>query len=230
MQYVGGKHYEAPHIVAAMPTGLPYSEPFVGAASVVSRVKSPIRFASDTNVALIHMWQALQGGWEPPDSVSEAEYQAAKSLPDEDPLKAFIRIGCSYAGVGRGYARGRDGRNYARGAKNSLIKKLKSLGDVRFYVSDYRSAEYPERGVVYLDPPYAGTEGYKAGGHFDSAEFWAFAQSLTTNERYVYVSSYEAPDGWRSVWTKGYKTGLRNNIGVQHDIVEHLWVWGDGAS
>lgn len=76
----------------------------------------------------------MQRGWVPPDKLSEADYAQLKLKKDpSDP-------GCSFSGkYFRGYARGAETRNYAYGAKQSLLKKLDKCKDVEFTCCDYRA-------------------------------------------------------------------------------------------
>ena len=68
---------------------------------------SGVRCASDVNRPLITMYKALQDGWIPPSTVTEEMYAEYKGIQDaEDPLTAFIGIGCSFSGKWfGGYAR-----------------------------------------------------------------------------------------------------------------------------
>jgi DNA adenine methylase len=225
MHYLGGKCRLAKSLASVMPETTCYVEPFVGAGSVLCEMSSPVRCASDANEALIAMWRALQSGWIPPEHVSEAEHRAAKALSDQDPLKAFIGFGVSFAGAWfAGYARGHNA-NYAGTARKSLLKKIDRCRDVCFEHRHYDKAWYPEAGVVYCDAPYRNTTQYSAVGAFDTGSFWRFARDLSTKHRQVFVSEYSAPEGWTSVWSKAVKTGVRGAQGCM-DRQEHLWAFG----
>jgi len=101
MQYLGGKSKIRKQIASYLESirgGLDYFEPFVGGAWVLQEMSGK-RIASDGNDALITMYKALQGGWVPPDYVSEAEYQAVRVANNPtDPMTIFCGIGCSFAG------------------------------------------------------------------------------------------------------------------------------------
>ena len=226
MQYFGGKHRIAEAIAKAMePVGSHYVEPFVGGASVLCRVSAPTRFASDSNEALIAMWRALQDGWEPPCCVSEDEYAAAKELSDADPLKAFIGIGCSFAGKWfGGYARGATGRNYASGARNGLLKKIAALENVHFFPCDYTEADYRPNCTVYCDPPYSGTTQYGAVEAFDWTKFWETMNFLAERGMRVFVSEYAAPRDWFPVLEMDVKTDIRTTANGKEARREKLFV------
>jgi hypothetical protein len=81
--------------------------------------------------------------------------------------------------------------------------------------------------VLYLDPPYDGTAGYSTGG-FDSRAFWAWAQAQAENGVRVFVSEFNAPDGWVPVWSVK-RTASLGPAGKKVDV-EHLYCWAGAAS
>ena len=85
--------------------------------------------------------------------------------------------------------------------------------------SDYREYAHEEGDVVYCDPPYANTDGYRSGD-FDSVAFWEWAR---TRDYPVYVSEYSAPDDFVSIWSKE-KRSLFNGKKQSTLKVEHLFV------
>jgi DNA adenine methylase len=225
MHYLGGKYRIAGEIVKYLPDGA-YVEPFVGGASVLCRVINRPRFASDANAALIALWKALQSGYSPPEDISEDEYAAAKNLPDDDPRKAFIGFGCSFSGKWfGGYARCTRGRNYARDARNSLLKKISHLADVQFSTCTYQNANYPAACVVYCDPPYAGTTQYGGVAPFSWVDFWSFYRDLSLSGRAVFVSEYTAPEGWEPVMVKETRTELRTKANGREIRIEKLFTY-----
>lgn len=102
-------------------------------------------------------------GWDPPTDVSKETWQAAKSLPDTDPMKAFCGFGCSFGGKWFGgymkHAPGKSERIYTtRGLKRDCMEGA-------FDLVDFLAVEpQPTAALLYLDPPYAGTTGYAGGG------------------------------------------------------------------
>jgi DNA adenine methylase len=181
-------------------------EPFVGAAKVLAHVRSPRRIASDIQPGLIAMWRALANGWTPPRDVTEAEYIAVRERYDlTDPLTTFVGYGCSFGGKWfAGYARGtRRGttQNYARLAARALARIQGALAGVEWHCGDYREAPVPYGSVVYADPPYAGTTGFRTG-EFNSEEFWEHCRMLSTKRAArVYVSEFAAPADFECVWS-----------------------------
>lgn len=206
MKYLGGKHRIAKKLAAILNPAARkagnYIEPFVGSAWVMCEITDTVyRTGCDANEALITMWHELvHAGWEPPDVLSEADYDWLKTFKDPtDPLTAFAGFGCSFAGMWFGaYARDKQGNNYAAIAARSLRKKREKLRHVLWKPCDYRNCDYEPGAVIYCDPPYANTVPYDAVGTFDSAAFWDWCREMSQTNA-VYISEYQAPDDFERV-------------------------------
>ena len=228
MRYLGGKSKIRKPLAAFLESmrkpGQRYLEPFVGGGWVLQEMSGQ-RVAADANVALIAMYQALQKGWEPPDYVSEEEYNAGRSLPDTDPLKAFIGFGCSFGGKWMGgYARG-DGRDFPAETRRNLLKQLPLIRDVVFLSYPYQEF-CPNGWFIYCDPPYAGTTSYGATGEFDHAQFWQTMREWSERNT-VLISEYQAPDDFRCVKECQSRMGMTAG-GVRGVRVEKVFMW-EGA-
>lgn len=152
------------------------------------------RAASDSNVALITLYNAFAGGWRPPEQVSETDYAALKARQDpNDPLTTFVGFGVSYGGKWFG-GLARDptsGRDFVATARRGLERKIAACGGVPFVAMDYREAE-PRGCTIYADPPYATGTQYDGVAAFDSAAFWAWAR-IVSRSNVLLVSEYHAP-------------------------------------
>jgi DNA adenine methylase len=204
MQYLGGKHrlskYIAPIINAYIEeNGIEtYYEPFVGAANVVEKIKCNKRFASDIDADMIGMFKAMQGGWTPPTYVSYEDYTRYKEHKEDmsPELRAFVSIGCSFGGKKwGGYARSSNGPVSEQSYRN-VLKQIPLLDDISFTHEDYRNLK-PESSVIYCDPPYANTTGYR-GEEFDTNEFWQVMKEWGKHNT-IFISEYYAPS---SSWVK----------------------------
>lgn len=82
----------------------------------------------------------------------------------------------------------------------------------------YADYEYRDGDVVYCDPPYKNTHGY--GIEFNTDAFWEWAR---TREYPVYVSEYQAPEDFVSIWSKE-KRVLLNRESLTAPRTEHLFV------
>lgn len=213
MQYMGGKSQIAKaireHLVSHGATK--YVEPFVGGGAVLTTVARDFQFilAADAHSDLIAMYRAIQdGSFTPPETVTEEEYRALKDS-DPSPLRTFAAFGASFGGKEwGGYARmtttTRNGKprspeDKPNQSRNSLIKSAKAgmFGDhVEFRAVSVFDLNLPADltdTVIYCDPPYEGTTGYKTGP-FDTAKAWDLYRSWADRGAHVYVSEYSGPD------------------------------------
>ena len=203
MQYLGGKFRIANRILDQIPLEPHHKvwEPFMGGANFTEKLVKRVDhvFASDMHPALISLYQAVKGGWLPPDTVSEVEYECARDLPDTDPWKAFAGFGCSFGGkYFGGYARGAPGRNYAAEAKRALLRvdwSKVALAQGSFFDRD--PPWVPD--MIYCDPPYANTTGYQTGA-FPHDRFWRRCQEWVSVGVAVLVSEYTCPVPHRVIW------------------------------
>ena len=193
MQYLGGKSQSGKAIVQAITPwiqGALFVDAFCGALNVVRHVRGE-RMALDACQPLITLLQAVQGGWQPPERVTEWQYHRIKERPDPwNPLTAFVLFGCSYGGRwGEGFARATRGTDYVRCARNSLLRKLQDCRDLEILCRDYRQIPAPNpRVVLYCDIPYRGTKTYGAVPAFDHGAFWDHAAWWTRCGARVFVS------------------------------------------
>lgn len=204
MQYLGGKHRLAKKLVAAIRAevgDLEVWEPFCGGLSMtVEFAKTSRGTASDAHPALMSLYAACRAGWDPPESVSEEEYKAAKTLPDSDPFKAFVGFGCFFGGKWfGGYARSGPIRSYAAASSRALVRQLAATSHWNFECGSFFDlTPFPAKGLIYCDPPYAGTTGYSQGA-FPHAAFWTRCQEWAALGVPVYVSEFSCPVPHRAV-------------------------------
>jgi DNA adenine methylase len=217
VQYFGGKartFKQITNYLESIRCDRPYYEPFCGGMWVGANV-SGARKCSDANEALINLYLSIQNGWEPPSEVSEDMYNTYRETqPLDDPLTAFLGIGCSFAGKWFGGFARSGTRNYAKNARNSLLKKMAKCKDVKFFCADYADvlAEAPSGSLFYLDPPYGNVTGFAAIGAFDSARFWDTARFFS-KRHVIVVSEYVAPDDFDCVLEISTKTDIRTRGG-----------------
>lgn len=236
MQYLGGKSRLAGQIRDAIishvgdTTGRTYWEPFLGGAGAFDRIAPAFERAvgSDIHPDVAALWQAVfQEGWVPPESVTEDEYQAARGWSEPSALRGFIGFGCSFGGKWfGGYARssGRDHPNESR--RNVIRSRDRIVGNVPVTILNcgFKDITPAAGDVVYCDPPYADTTGYTTGG-FDHAEFWAWADELTSRGVRVFVSELTAPEGWVCIWSKTRSVTVtsQGGPGANKKVVDALY-------
>lgn len=228
MHYFGGKFRTRKQIAEYLESvrdGRPYLEPFVGGACVLQELTG-VREASDGCEALITLYKALQGGWEPPTVVTEAMYKEYQAKKDHtDPMTAFVGFGCSFSGKWfGGYAKDNTGRNYALNAKNSLMCKIAKLQDVIFTHTLYQDLN-PKGYLIYCDPPYQSTTLYGAVGTFDHDEFWDIMRKWS-KDNIVVISEYQAPEDFTCVLAMPTHTSIRDKNNDTVKTVEKLFIEG----
>lgn len=208
MRYVGSKRKIAKQILAEITKRRGnrdlYWEPFVGGCNAFSVIAPHFRKAwgSDGHEDLILMWQAVMDGWTPPESVTEDDYV---KLRDESSsaLRGFVGFGGSFGGKWfGGYARGGfmsngSPRNHQAESARAVNARRKEIGtaDVKFVHRSYNQGHNGSSNlVIYCDPPYASTLGYKGTVDFDHVAFWQWCRDQVSIGSLVLVSEYTAPN------------------------------------
>jgi DNA adenine methylase len=161
--------------------------------------------ASDAHGALISMWTAAAKGWRPVgQDITREEWAAAKTLPDTDPMKAFVGFACAFGA--KYFSSPAIGLNstglltYFQLGRNLIRDKVRSFdGRASFQHRSFFDIE-PRGGVIlYCDPPYANVTGYGGTDKFDTAKFWDRCIDWYEAGADVLVSEYVAPDDVRCV-------------------------------
>jgi len=232
MQYMGGKAGVGKRIAQVcyerLTPGSSFVDMFCGSLNVVRHAPSHVALAAGGLVAvqrvaidacspLIVMWQAALLGWEPPKVVTKATYEKIRKAQDpKDPMTAFVLFGCSFGGKWcGGYTKDRPEQRYAECASNAIIKKVRDCKGLQLEHATFQSKHpgcWPSGTVLYCDPPYKATTGYKALETFNSEAFWFWAEQHARNGVHVYVSESalrEPRKGWRTVLEKTNPQGGR---------------------
>lgn len=228
IQYFGGKAKVAKYIVPFLESqrkeGQKYLEPFIGGANIVAKMGGQ-RYACDFNEYLIEMYKAVQQGYKLPNELNEEQYKYIKNNKDENKaLTGFVGFGCSFAGKWfGGFARNKQKYNYCQASKNSLLKKMSTMQDVKFEWRDYKTLN-PKGFLIYCDPPYANTIKYTGVPNFDSEIFWQTMREWSKDNE-VYISEYNAPDDFISVLNMSTRTNIRDKSGNVIETCEKLFTY-----
>jgi DNA adenine methylase len=198
-----------------------YVEPFIGGGNLFRHIAPHFRtvHAGDSHEDLMLMWNAVANGWIPPDTVSEAEYRAQRHA-SSSALRGLVGFGCSFGGKWwGGYARSKCNGNdyYARHAARSVSDIARLMppnvkGSMKRCSFEAWTPVITADCVIYADPPYAKTTGYKGG--FDHDEFWRTMTHWTDIGATVFVSEYVAPSGWEAVWRKEQRRKVSGGTGA----------------
>lgn len=234
MRYSGSKAKIAKHIIPfimnELKPGFKYVEPFVGGCNVIDKVDWKYKCGYDSNNYVIALWNAMKMGLldNIPSEVTEDKYNEMKELARRNTCSdtypqyiiGYVGNACSYGSAWfNGYAKFNEkrGEDHIKEAHNGFKKQVfsfKHLLDTHFNTSDYKTAIAFETNlgknknvVIYCDPPYRGTKGYKDGG-FDSDEFWDFIRYYSKAGIKIFVSEYEAPDDFKCIWCAEKKDGM----------------------
>jgi DNA adenine methylase len=204
-----------------------YIEPFMGGCNIIDKVDGN-RIGNDIHYYLVSLFVAIQKGWEPPDTISEEQYQNIRtnkgSFPPE--LVGFVGFGCSYSGKWfGGYARGNANnglpRNYCLESKKNILAQFNGIQGIVFENKNYWELNIPTNSIIYCDPPYANTTKYK--DNFDHELFWNWCKNMTNAGHKVFVSEYTAPSEWKCIWEKKVNNTLTKDTGSKQGI-EKLFI------
>ena len=238
MRYSGSKNrlskYILPYIEERLKNNpnMYYVEPFMGGCNILDKVNHPYKIGSDSNPYIVALWRFLQSGGQLPTNVDKTLYTAIKTHPEKYPdwLIGYVGSACSYGGAWfAGYANFNEKRkeNHIKEAYNGIQKQLSKfrfLEETSFQCTSYDELQIPEKSLIYCDPPYNGTRGYKDS--FDSIRFWDWVRKMRNDGHILIISEYNAPDDFQCIWQMEKKDGMKTTIqgGKQPTRIEKLFL------
>lgn len=216
MKYIGSKNRIAKFILplmlqeASRNNITTWVEPFVGGGNMIDKVPPHMkRIGIDYNAHTIQALIAIRDLVDHlPDELSEEDYRSLRGS-DPDPIKSWLRFVASFGGkFDAGYARekGSDETTFVGYGKRNAQKQSPALQGVHLIHGDYKDYWYLENCLVYCDPPYQSTTGYKTG-RFDHNHFFEWCRQLS-KKNVVFVSEYDAPEDFTCVWEGDVKTNF----------------------
>lgn len=226
MKYMGSKARIAKHILpiilADREDGQWYVEPFVGGANLIDKVTGD-RIGADVNNYLIAALKLIRDQLcELPknmDEFEERDYQRVKhQKPIDAGLHGYCGFALSYAGKWwGGWCRdGANKRDYVAEAYRNAVKQSPKLQGVKFVCSSYYDLEMPGNSIIYCDPPYGRTTGYR--DKFNHACFWSWCRTKHAEGHKVFISEYDAPDDFECVWSMEINSSLTKNTGGKKGV------------
>ncbi len=230
MKYMGSKNRVAAEILPIILQGRTksqwYVEPFVGGGNMIDKVEG-LRIGADFNEHVIQALRLIRDQVHtlPQNNTEfcEADYRLVKRL-SKHCLKGYIGFTLSYSGKWfGGWCRdGERKRDYVREAYRNAVKQSPKLQGVKLFQCSYTDLPLPPESIIYCDPPYAETTGYK--DKFNSTSFWTWCANMAKRGHKVFVSEYSAPAGWRCVWKKELVSSLTKDTGSKIGI-EKLFIY-----
>jgi|TARA_R110000822_G_scaffold95314_5_gene218045 DNA adenine methylase len=233
MKYMGSKNRIAKHILPIIlkdrKEGQWYVEPFFGGGNSMQHV-SGNRICGEINPYISAMWNSLIGGW-CPKKINKDEYKEIKANKSSfcPEFVGWAGVACSYSGKWFGGFAGqvetKEGlRDYQAEAFENVKKQLPKLKGLFVTCSSYESIETPENSIIYCDPPYEGTTKYKDS--FDHVLFWGWIRGKVKGGHRVFISEYNAPEDFVSLWSQEIKSSLSANgkVGGSKNSVEKLFI------
>lgn len=232
MKYMGSKNRIAKHILPIMlkdrKEGQYWVEPFVGGANMIDKVTGN-RIGADFNSHLIDALMLIRDNPQSiPDIISEDDYNLARQRKSTQ-LDGFIGFAMSFGGKWfGGYRRDKAGTKgcvdnmvvQTRRSKSSAIKQSDLIQGVELVFASYNDLNIPPNCIIYCDPPYEGTTGYK--DKFNHADFWTWCRMMWCEGHTVFVSEYNAPDDFTCVWEQEVGVSVAKD-GKQKRAVERLF-------
>lgn len=230
MKYMGSKNRIAKHLLPIMlaeceKNGITtWVEPFVGGANMIDKVPDTFeRIGYDLNPHTIAALIGIRDHVDKfPTEVNEDYFKSLKDTPP-NPITSWIRSHCAFGGLfGNTYARNNRGTNYCMEGRKNTIKQSENLKTVTLICDSYENLNSVNC-LIYCDPPYQGTSGYKTGD-FDHNKFFDWCREAA-KRNIVFVSEYNAPDDFIEVWRGEVKTNFASNRkSATHNAVEKLFM------
>ena len=232
MKYMGSKNRIAKHLLPIMvdsadKAGITtWIEPFVGGGNMIDKVPDRFkRIGYDFNEHVIYaMCDIRDSAKDLPESITEEYYKEIKGTNPRQ-FDSWLRFVASFSGkFDCGYARDSKNRKYVEEGKRNALKQSPKIQGVEFIHSDYKDLDIQDS-LIYCDPPYQSTTGYKTGD-FNHEEFFEWCRSMTDKGNLVFVSEYNAPNDFECVWQGEQKTNFSSGRKkATHNAVEKLFTY-----
>jgi len=186
-----------------------YVEPFCGGCNMLDKVTGK-RVGNDLHVELIAYFKAVQNGWSPPERIYEEDYERIRKESKDPVLRAYVGFSFSFGGKYFGsIARHKAGivGGYQsleienRNALRQLERQRKDLKGVVFYCGRYDCFSIPSKSLIYCDPPYRGTTGYKET-KLNHNQFYDWCRFKKAQGHTIFISEYSMPKDFKEVWSK----------------------------
>lgn len=200
---------------------------FVGGGNIIDKVPNSFkRIGYDLNPHTIAALIAIRDMvGQLPESFTFEQRKFYKEQP-ASPLTSWACIVTSFgADLKGGYARekGSNDTTFVGYGKRNAQKQSPNLQGVELVNQGYDTIVFQEPSLIYCDPPYQGTTGYKTGA-FLHDKFFDWCRQKKAEGHIVFVSEYNAPSDFEVVWQGEVKTNFASTRkGATHVAVEKLF-------
>lgn len=193
MKFVGSKNKISKQIAPILQSLIDqnnvkiYFEPFVGGCNMIDKIQCNNKVGNDIHKELIALLQKVQSGWIPPDTISEAEYNAVRLHKEDYPDYYVGLVGfCSTFGSKwfGGYARGFKAdkvtpRDIPNEAIRNLMAQVSQIQGIKLICKNYLDIDMSglRNALIYCDPPYQGTTKYSTE-NFDYGKFYDWCREV----------------------------------------------------
>lgn len=115
-------------------------------------------------------------------------------------------------------------RYYYQESINNVLKQMPNLTNVKFISGDYKkSCANIHNAMIYCDPPYENTTGFK--DKFNHSEYWDWVRRIS-KDNFVLCSEYNAPDDFVEIWSGKTQISLDHNN--RNKATERLFTYKNG--
>jgi len=205
--------------------GKTYVEPFVGGANMIDKVEGA-RIGADSNEYLVKALELIRDNVNNiPYLISENYYQLLKNKKEVNGITGFVGFAMSFGGKWfGGYRRDVAGtkgcidnmKTQTRRSRQNAINQSKEIQGVEFIHSNYQDLIIPKNSIIYCDPPYEGSTGYK--DKFNHVNFWEWCRVKASEGHNIFISEYSAPYDFKCVWQKEVNSSLTKDTGSKKSV------------
>lgn len=117
-------------------------------------------------------------------------------------------------------------RDMPNEAIRNILKQQPNLSDIKFICKDFRKIKDITNHVIYCDPPYRNSVGYRNLDKFPYEEFYEWCRYMSKNN-IVLISEYNMPDDFECIWQKESKVNIdfkRKTRNHNKNRVEKLFI------
>lgn len=228
MVYRGSKRKVAKKILEQIPAADYFIEPFVGGGNLtqfIDKCKYGEIRCYDINKYVIAYFNALKDGWLPEEYYSYEFYLELRNDMEKYPPQIYAHLGFNTTYISKFMASTTllklDAQKASRRAFNNAVKDSKWVQGITFEHASYDEIKIPSSSVIYCDPPYINTGGYRLVEKFDHTKFYSWAEK----QKKCFVSYTEMPKNWHPLICHEIKHRLSGkNYNKKYKISDCLWI------